>query len=160
MVRVYDIETNTVTTIPAEELAPGMVQVQIQGQEGLFWVDASRLQRSQYRHPPFSEDMRDHLREIQNALNEVYPQTLEFWEDGFRRDTHPQREIANWLHMARTYRDFVQGRSLNLEQKREVFDVLVACSNGPRENVFQITSLSSLSRADAEEVVRAFYEGA
>jgi hypothetical protein len=43
MVRVYDFETRKAISIPARELAAGMVKVTIQGREGEFWVEASKL---------------------------------------------------------------------------------------------------------------------
>lgn len=60
------------TLIPARELALGMVQVEMQGVEGVCWVDPSHLQQSAYQHPPFDEETRAYLRQIKAALDEVY----------------------------------------------------------------------------------------
>src|SRR5437867_3265790 len=103
MVRVYDLDTGDITTIPAAELAPGMVSATIKGMEGQFWVEASKLNQGPYRHPPFSEEVRGMLRNIQQILQEVYPLTLEQWEDGFRRDTNAEREIAAWVYLSHIY---------------------------------------------------------
>src|SRR5690349_5054197 len=112
MVRVFDSDTGKITTIPAAELAPGMVRITVQGMEGEFWADASKLKQSPYRHPPFSEEVRDILRNIQQALEEVYPLSLEQWEDGFRRDTNAEREIAFWQHLSRVYSRLAADRPL------------------------------------------------
>lgn len=96
---MYDFDTQTLSAIPAAELAPGMVRVRMNGVEGSVWVEAARLQKSPDRHPPFPEQGRDYLRQIKAALDEVYPLTLEAWEDGFRRDHNAEREIATWLHI-------------------------------------------------------------
>lgn len=102
-VQVYDIPAGTFSTMPARELAPGMVQVELEGIEGVCWVNPSHLQQSPYQHPPFDEETRDYLRQIKAALDEVYPQSLEQWEDGFRCDRDAEREIAIWLHIAEVY---------------------------------------------------------
>jgi hypothetical protein len=32
-------------------------------------------------------------------LLRVYPQTMEGWLDGFKRDTHPEKEVFWWEHL-------------------------------------------------------------
>jgi hypothetical protein len=56
MVRVYDFDTNKATSIPACELAPGMLKVQIRGFEGEFWVDATQLWQSLPQHFEFGPE--------------------------------------------------------------------------------------------------------
>jgi hypothetical protein len=43
-----------------------MVQVRMVGIEGTVWVDARELKQSEYQQPPFSEEVRDLLREIKS----------------------------------------------------------------------------------------------
>jgi hypothetical protein len=88
-VRVFDFGTEQIITMPAAELAPGMVKARLEGIEGEVWIDSSHLKKNVFQHPPFDEEVRDHLHEIKSALNEVYPMSLEQWEDGFRRDRTP-----------------------------------------------------------------------
>ena len=40
-VTTIDLKTHTTTTIPAKELAPGMIQVSFNGREGVFWAKAA-----------------------------------------------------------------------------------------------------------------------
>ena len=90
MVPFFDVQSRKVVRIPAAELRPGVVQVRLAGQEELVWVMPSDLQAGEVRHPPFSEDMRKHIREIKSAFAEHHPLTMDEWEDGFRRDANPQ----------------------------------------------------------------------
>jgi len=151
-VQIYDFTTKKVSSIPAAELAPGMIEAEVQG-IGRVWVAASQLRdEGPYRHPPLTEDIRQYLRRIKESLDEVYPQTLEEWEDGFRKDLHAEREIAIWLHIASTYQRCTAARPLTLHQRRDYFDVIAACSSTPREHIFEVVRLRALSRKEAVEL--------
>lgn len=155
-VNVMDAETHAVTRVPARELAPHMVECRMEGVEGTVWMDARELKQGEYQHPPFDEEVRECLREIQAAVEEFYPLSIEEWEDGFRRDKTPEREIALWLHLARTYRQLTTSRDLNAEQRRDYFGVLVTCLNSPPEHVLRVFSPNAISRGEAEEIIARF----
>jgi hypothetical protein len=155
-VRVYDPMTATVRLMPAAELAPGMVAATVRGVSGVVWVDATQLEEGRHRHPPLSPVLRSQIWRIYHALWDVYPQTVEEWEDGFRRDVDPAMEIAIWLHIAQAYDAVTASRALTPAQKRDYFNVLVACSMTPREHLFSTVALQAISREDAEEAIRIF----
>ena len=46
----------------------------------------------------------DRVREIQGALGEVNPMTVEEWEEAFLRADKPENELDYWLQVARVYR--------------------------------------------------------
>jgi hypothetical protein len=115
---MYDVPTSTTTWIPARELAPGMVRVQVQGVEGDRWVNPYHLNKSSYQYGPFDEETRDDIRQIKASLDEVHLMSLDEWEDGFRRDLDAEQEIAIWLHLAKLYRGFTAGITDDLGEKR------------------------------------------
>ena len=156
-VKVYDFETKEVFTIPSAELAPGMVEAEVEG-VGRVWVDAKQATMDGgYRHEPFSEDIRDRLREIKEALDEVHPMTLQEWEDGFRKDTHPEKEIAIWLRLAERYKAFTEEKEFSQGQRREVFNVMLACTMSPgKELVLETVTLSAITREEALDAIEAF----
>jgi len=156
-VQIYDPDTHSLSTIPARELAPGMVRAHVTGIDGDCWIDPSKLKQSEYRHPPFDEEVRKYLREIKDTLDEVYSLTLDEWEDGFRRDTTAEREIAIWLHIAEKYRECTSGKQLNLAEKQDVFKIVLSCANNPRDQVLTVAGVTTLSRPEAEEIVETFY---
>src|SRR4051812_14453083 len=98
------------------------------------------------RHPPFSEDVRQVLRLIQDTFKVVRPLSLEEWEDGFRRDTHPEKEIGIWANMAGAFRHFTEGRDLDADQQRDIFAVILACWNNGPDNVLATVNCRTLSR--------------
>jgi hypothetical protein len=145
MVTVYDIETKKTRTIPASELAPGMVQANVQG-VGLVWIQAKQTTLGPLRHPAFSDPVIELIKNrIQVSLEDVMPKTLMEWEDGFRRDTNPQQEIALWCHLAARFRQFADTESLDIQQKQEAFNVMLACTLGPPEQVFEIVKIRMIT---------------
>lgn len=157
MVRVVDMATHEVTTIPARELAPYMVEAQMEGIEGTVWLDARDLKQGDNKHPPFTEEIRDYFREIKSSIDEFHCLSIEEWEDGFRRDTNPNKEIALWLHLARLYRQLTADRDLSTDQRRDYFGLLITCLNSPPEHIFDVFSPSAISHEEARNVVAHFY---
>ena len=156
MVTVYDVETRKTHTIPASELAPGMVQANVQG-VGLVWIQATQTQLGHLRHPPFSDEVVETIKNrIQIPLEDVMSKTLAEWEDGFRRDENPEREIALWCHLASRFREFAEIETLDARQKHEAFNVMLACTLGPPEQVFEIVKIGTLTREQAQRAVDAF----
>src|SRR5690348_902347 len=106
MVRYFDAETRQVVSIPAAELAPGMIRARIEGIDEPVWVDPAQLQAGPVCHASLSPGQVAAVRAIQQALAEVYPRSLGEWEEGFKRDRHPDRELAVWLRIAGVFRRF------------------------------------------------------
>ena len=124
--RFLDPETGVRATIPARELTADFMRVEILDEARSVWVDRRRIElASKVRHPPFSRGRREAIRQIRDAVHEVCPKTRAQWEDGFRRDMHPDREIRVWQHIALCYRQFTVGGLMDLQTKRAVFDVIV-----------------------------------
>ena len=157
MVRVYDFVTKKVSTIPASELAPRMIEADVEG-VGRVWIyPPDGIKLGPLRHPPFSEEVRQSLRQIQDGLQDVYPQTLEAWELGFRRDADPAEEIAIWLHITSVYERSTRGLNLSPQERRNYFRVVLACANSSQDNVLNVIDLSSISRSEAERVISMYY---
>lgn len=157
-VRVYAPETRTVTEMPAAQLNPNMMQVEVEGLDGVHWVDARKLKMGERRAASFPEEVRELLRHLKSVLDEVHPMSLEQWEDGFLRDAHPEQEIALWLYVADIYSHFTSEGNLSFEQKKEYFRILTVCMNSPRERVLQLCRPLLVSQAEAERVIAEYYK--
>ena len=156
-VRVYDFASKTVTTIHADELAPGMTKVRI-NELGDVWVRPEDVQpRSEPVHD-FDDSIVPYIESIKLALDEVYPQSLDEWIDGFQRDGNPEREIAVWLHIGKKYQAATRGKNLAEQAKQDYFSIFLACCNSGREHALLTLKLRELSRAEAEAAVRFFFE--
>lgn len=160
IVKVYDPETKTVTLMPACELSAGMVRIQIEGQAGVVWADATKLKvTSVYRHPPFSGELAAKILFIQRSLREVYPKTYEDWEDGFRCDLHAESEIDSWVHLCRCLNDFISIHLSPLEERQQAFDVLAACLIGTPETAPAICRSKLPDPRKVDELMHSFFRG-
>jgi hypothetical protein len=152
----FDVEVGRVVHIPASELRPGVIQAQIQGIEGLVWVSPDQLKPGDVKHPPFGEEILAYLRQIQAAFAEQRPLSLEEWEDEFRRDANPEREIAIWSHAADVYTAFA-GDEPSPERRRDIYRVIVACMTTTPDTVWHVLRPQALTRPEAERIVNRFY---
>ena len=151
-----DFDGGRVVRIPRSELASNAVQVQIQGIEGLVWVLPDELQPSPHQHEPFTEEIRDYLRYIQSAFAEHRDLTLEQWEDGFRRDANPEREIAMWSHAADVYAQFTDGES-SADRRIDVYRCIVTCMTTSPDCVWDMFRPETLDQSEAEDIVNRFH---
>jgi hypothetical protein len=124
--------------------------------EGLVWVLPDQLREGPICHPPFDEGARDYIRQIQQAFAEHRSLSFEEWEDGFRRDANPEREIAVWSHAADIYQAFADQES-SPERRKDVYRVIVACLTTSPDTVWNVLRPEVLSRSEAERVVNQFY---
>lgn len=152
----YDARNRRVVRIPAAELRPGATQVQLAGKQELVWVLPQDLQAGAVRHPPFDEDLRKYIRQIKADFAEHRPLTLDEWEQGFRRDANPEREIALWSHAADVYRAFASPAS-SLERREDVYRVIVACLTTSPDSVWRVLEPKVLTREEADSIVKRFY---
>lgn len=70
---------------------------------------------------PFDEEIMQHLRTIKRRLDDVFPQTLAKWEEGFRKDMSAEREIAWWLVLSEKYEQATSGKTLNQAEKMNIY---------------------------------------
>jgi hypothetical protein len=101
--------------------------------------------------------MKADINEIRLALWEVRPMPKRDWEDGFQRDTNPDKEIALWLRLARAYQTVVARQTLTRAEKMDYYRVLLACLNSPREHVLKTVDLQTISTEQAESVIQVMY---
>ena len=154
-VTIYDFDTRTCTKIPQSELAPGMIRADVEG-IGIVWVDPNQLKQGEnYNHPPFTGERRDSVLRLVDAFPNVYERSYDFWEDGFRRDANPDKEIAVWLHIAETYGSHSSARPV--EEQSEVFSLVVACSNADASTISSVFSRVLISEADFHSIVADYY---
>ena len=158
-VKVYDFQTKTFTSMPAAELSSDMVQATINGEK--CWINPAHapnaLHQSTFRHPPFDQPTRGRIRKLMGILKEVQPLTFAEWENGFRRDQNPQKEIDLCLHIAGVYEEVADRHALSLEQKKELHRTLSRCSTCSYEQAANIVFPEKLSREVMNEAIQAYY---
>jgi hypothetical protein len=159
MKMVKILKGNVVTEIPEAELAPGMVQADVEG-IGLVYISVSDIDfQTEYQHPPFDRAIRRFInKKIARPLAEVRFLTLDQWEDGFRKDRDSEIQIGIWVRIADRYQRFIRARPfLNRAQRQGAFDVMVRCTlAGSPEQVLAITPLETLTPDLAKAAIQTF----
>lgn len=163
LLRVYDFATKKITEIAASELPPGMMPAQVAGVEGPVWVDQTQIKPgTHYYHPPFTCEIRREIEHIATALKDVYPLSLQQWEDGFRRDQCAEKELFQFNCIAEAYVRMTTGTKLTQAQKKEYFRAMVITSASDRDSFtasFRAVAISmSEALAAAEMYQRVFHE--
>jgi hypothetical protein len=157
IVRIYDLATRKINIIPAAELAPGMLEAQVEG-VGRVWINSAAVKlSSKFKHPPFEPELRDFIeREIQKPLAEVWPKTLAQLEDNFRRDAEPEQEIGLWCRIAERFTEFSKSEGLNLAQRHDCFAIMLHCSTVPSEQILEVVTLKALTREQAQRAIESY----
>ena len=127
----------------------------VHAEEGQF-VDPDEAHPGEVKRPITAEQSLE-IAQIHKSFADVDMLPLDEWLDGFRRDENPDREIAVWKHIAQVYTDYLNGRHVSPEYKKEVFKLLVASSAMPRDHVPENTALKILSAKEIITIMDLFY---
>lgn len=155
-VRLYDPDTGEITEVPRSQLNPGWVHADVEGIDGYVWIDANKLQMSEIVHEELDEALIKDIVEIREILLEHRNISMEEWEDGFKRDQNPDKEVALWLNAARTYRDMV-GHLETAEERDELYTLIVVCLNSPKDSLENVFRPKVLARAFVDAVADRYY---
>ena len=94
-------------------------------------LQPSQLYKGPIRHPVLSDGFVDRVKRFKRTLADIDSTSLEETMDNFKRDTHPEEELAIWERIASTYQSFLSDNpTTDLAIKREVFAVLLGASMG------------------------------
>jgi len=123
-------------------------------------VDTSKITISKrYYHQPFTKEIKAVLKEIKSSLDEVFPKTLEDWENGFRQDLNAATEISIWRYIAKIYSLFTVYKNLALPKKEAYFDLICTCTCGKKAALLRLSKLKSLPKKHGLEVIETFFLG-
>jgi|GEM_PF-866778 len=158
-VKIIDLDTMKVTEIPRAELSDQMVPAQIQGKPGEFWVDVQQaMGRSKAMlHPPFSGNRKESVEAIASMFAEIFPQSYEEWELGFRRDANPDQEIAIWLRSGKIFTEFSRQRGLDSHQREELAKLLFQCQVVPLDQLEAVRINLDLPKEICDDFINAYY---
>ncbi len=154
-------------TIPASEVPVSYVPIHVKD-HGDFYASPEFLKtiksREEYVHPEFPSEVRDIFHRFERVFAQVYPQTVEQWEDGFRRDMHPWGEIATWEWWANTIQRFTAHLtgtdSASNEKRKDVASLVLQLSSIPADNRdailkgrAEISGATKMSKSRIREIV-------
>ena len=97
-------------------------------------VRLSDLKFGPIRHPVLPGDFTERIKAFKKILSDFDTVSLEQTIDNFKRDTHPEEELAIWERIANTYQLFLSHNPINDPAIRnEVFAVLIGASMGSED---------------------------
>ena len=155
--------SNGIRLIPNDELAPGMCEVTIENDDGTeeknVWIDSrSVLPASKIRHTePFSDEFMRNLRKLKADLSVVLPRSIEDWENCFRSERNPEKELKIWLKVAAYYNMWIVSHPTHsLGKKKETFNIMMECTMTSADSILNVVDLHFMSKADAKDIIVAF----
>ena len=98
-------------------------------------ISLDKLKQGPIRHASFDVDRKDRIANIKNRLSEVDDKSMEEWEDGFRRDMNPDKEIALFDVIADIFSQFTQDQGFSQKVKKNIYYALVLMTLTDRENI-------------------------
>ncbi|MBA3708820.1 MAG: hypothetical protein H0W83_08395 [Planctomycetes bacterium] len=149
----YDFKTRSVTYIRDDAIRPGMIQAKIHNLDGLHWVDASQMKQAKTALGELTDEARGRIPALQAALSEVHPMSIEQWEALVRRDADPAAAVENWSAIAGAYVEEAAAPGLNALQRADLFRLVLACANTPRDQILKSVTLNALARTTAEAII-------
>lgn len=87
---------------------------------------------------------------IQRTLAEVDPKTLAQWEDGFRRDQHPDQEIGLYMDICRAFESLVVEHAYTKGEKRRIYGFLISLTTGADPSASERGDLRQLAQHVAD----------
>jgi hypothetical protein len=128
---------------------------------GRFFINVSevKVEEGPYLHKPFCPEIRDEIKTIEHALAEVFPMNLKRWEDGFRKEQHPTREIAIWMFLVDVYeRCLAKWPDLDKQGRKECFNVIAKCAITSEEIAPELIQKTvAISKVQVGEICRMAY---
>jgi hypothetical protein len=120
------------------------------------WIDPNKLQPGPIRHASLTDEQLQRVRRVQKIFSEVAPSPIEKWEEDFKRDLSPERELSIWEGMATVYATFTASKTLSLDAKKEVFQVVLVRSGASEDEALKHLELKVLTEKDAREIMALF----
>ena len=87
-------------------------------------IKPDKLKPGPIRHQQLPPSLIARIEYVRSTLEEVYPQSMDAWLDGFQRDAHPEGEVLWWERLARCYVEYISRKELNAAQRKSAFNVI------------------------------------
>lgn len=120
------------------------------------FIELDELDLGPILRDSLSREQEEQIEYLHQVFTEVNQVPLEKWKSDFQRDANPDKEIAIWMAMANGYTDFLKDKELSIEEKLEIYEILLVRSVYPEAEALASLDLKYLSKAQAVEVMKGY----
>ena len=119
-------------------------------------LDPTIIRSGPVRNATLPPDLVGRIRLVRASFLQAWPRSMGVWLDGFKRDSHPSREVAIWEHMATVYLEYYALHpELSHEQHHRLFALILMIDNGEGLNTLK-TAAGNLPADALEEVLQSY----
>ena len=106
-------------------------------------------------HDSLTTEQINDITRIQEVFSEVNSTSLEETINNFKRDQHPDNEIAIWLKMADAYQRFTlrTDKSIAHDKKSEAYELILLRSMMTEEEVLDKSTPEVLTKDEVKEIL-------
>ena len=121
-------------------------------------IDPNKIKLNEVVHDTLTSEQLKKITKIHSTFAGVDTSSLENVITDFKRDLNPDNEIEIWLQMANAYESYMKGKSKTLEQKKEIYKLILSRSMMSSEEVLKNLELKEISRPEAIEILSHYRE--
>ena len=107
------------------------------------YIDPGKLRPGPIRHKSLPPELLEQIKAVFDVIGPYFAMTLEQFEIGFMRDSHPESEVAVWCSITAAWlayhEKFLGGEFLSDEEEKKLLGALIGISTGmedvPKLNV-------------------------
>lgn len=120
------------------------------------WVDPKEIHQGPVQRDSLTDEQTERIKVLQQTFFEIDGQTIDQWIDSFKRDLNPDKELAIWEQMAKAYTAYCLSHELSLDEKKEVYKIVLLRSMASAEDVLERIELTLISESEAKNIMSAF----
>jgi hypothetical protein len=111
------------------------------------------LEQSPIVHEQLTDDQVARIRKFHETFLAVFDVPFEATLEDFRKEPNLEAEILIWEQMATAYIRYNSGRSLTIEEKEAVFDILLIRTMASEEWILENREWDEFSSEEVKEIV-------
>lgn len=119
-------------------------------------INPSELRESPIGSSELTPEQLDRARILGMMLAKIYPSAYTQWIDSFSRDSHPERELRIWEHIAKAYLTVEEIYLADSDLKKEAFFLLLKRSWLSTDEVLRTTRLNRMTTKVAKRLLQAY----
>lgn len=120
-------------------------------------MDPNAIEQSPILHDSLTTEQLKKIDYLYETFKEVDSTTKETWITDFRRDANPDDEMTIWMQIAMAYNAFLKEKpEVSLDQKKEVFTVLLLRSSIHESEVLKQMKLKYITKEEALSVMKNY----